>query len=111
MLRSRPYTFIWTLAPVSISTVELGFPQYPFSPGMGPRRGLPSGQRGVGRDGKLGVGNSAALAAADISSTLFPVAVRTTESPQICGLPFLAIMPCTVTSSPGFTVFNFQPLL
>src|SRR4030095_11438008 len=111
MLRSRPYVFIWTLAPASISTVELGFPQYPFSPGGGPRRGLPSGQRGVGREGKLGVGNSAALAAAATPNTLFPVAVRTTESAQICELPFLAIMPCTVISSPGFTVRKFQPLL
>src|SRR6185369_6628997 len=111
MLRSCPYAFISTLAPVSISTVELGLPQYPFSPGGGPRRGLPSGQRGVGREGKLVVGKSAAFAAADMSSTLLPVAVRTTDSPQICGLPFLAIMPCTVISSPGFTVRKFQPLL
>src|SRR5262245_36231022 len=111
MLRNSPYGFIWTLAPVCMSTVELGLPQYPFSPGTGPSRGLPSGQRGVGRDGRLGVGNSAAFAAADISSTLFPVAVRTTESPQICGVPFLAIIPCTVISSPGFSVFKFQPLL
>src|SRR5438552_3601334 len=111
MLRSRPYAFAWILAPVSISDAELGLPQYPFSPAGGPRRGLPSGQRGAGREGKVGVGNSAALAAADISNTLLPVAVRTTDSPQICELPFLAIMPCTVISSPGFTVFKFQPLL
>src|SRR5262245_40618713 len=111
MLRSRPYSFIGTLAPVCISTVELGFPQYPFSPSAGPRRGFPSGQRGVGREGKLGVGNRAAFAAADISRTRFPEVVRTTESPQICELPFLAVMPCTVISSPGFSVFKFQPPL
>ena len=35
------------LTPFSISIVELGRAQYPVSPGRGPKRGLPSGQRGV----------------------------------------------------------------
>src|SRR5687768_3197247 len=111
MLRSRPYAFVGTLTPVSISAAELGLPQYPFSPGGGPRRGLPSGQRGVIRDGRLGTGNRAVLAASDTSSTLFPDALRTTVSPHIWELPFLATMPCTVISSPGFSVLRFQPLL
>src|SRR5215831_19627004 len=111
MLRRRPCAFVSTFVPVSISDVAPGLAQYPFSPGGGPRRGLPSGQRGTGRNGRLDAGSNAALAASETLSILFPVAISTTDSPQICEVPFLAIMPCTVISSPGFTVLSFQPLL
>src|SRR5690349_12636520 len=104
MLRSRPCAFVSTFVPVSISDVALGLPQYPFCPGAGPSRGFPSGQRGVGRTGRLDAGNNAAFAASETFNILLPLALRTTDSPQICDVPFLAIIPCTVTSSPGFTV-------
>ncbi len=44
-------------------------------------------------------------------STRLLLAVSTTESPQIWGLPSRASMPWTVTASPDFSVFRFQPLL
>src|SRR6185295_4142511 len=76
----------------------------------GPNRGLPSGHRGVGRDGKFDLGSKAARAASETLSILLPAAVAT-DSPQICELPSLATMPRTVISSPGFSVFKVQPLL
>src|SRR5262249_31083599 len=96
----------------STNNVELGFAQYPDWPGTGPRRGLPSGQRGAAGAGWPfdGVGLSAASASGDIPKTFFLLFVRTTEFPQICLLPSRAIMPCTVTASPGFTESRFQPL-
>src|SRR5690349_9351345 len=111
MLRRRPCAFVSTFVPVSMRDVALGLPQYPFWPGAGPSRGLPSGQRGTGRTGRLDAGSNANLADSETFSILFPVALKTTESPQIWRVPFLAVMPCTAISSPGFTVFNFQPLL
>src|SRR6185436_8587905 len=91
---SRPYSSIWTLTPFSFRPLELGLAQYPVSPGTGPRRGLPSGQRGVGRaPPALDAGLKNAMASGDIANTRFPVLVSTTESPQSCGLPSLATSP------------------
>src|SRR5436190_16395002 len=91
---NRPYSSICTLTPVSFNPLELGRAQYPVSPGAGPRRGFPSGQRGVGRDAPaLATGLEKAVASGVIASTRFPVLVRTTESPQSCRLPSLATGP------------------
>src|SRR5215510_347208 len=85
--------------------VELGFPQYPLSPGNGPNLGCPSGQRGAGlgdpftRDG---------WAPVVVKILLFVFAI-VTEFAQACLLPSLAGIPCTVITSPIFSVSLLHP--
>src|SRR5436190_10793837 len=87
MFFRSPYSSICTLTPFSFRPLELGLDQYPVAPGTGPRRGLPSGHRGVGRAAPaLATGLKKAIASGDIARTRFPLLVRTTESPQSCGL-------------------------
>src|SRR6266516_7708024 len=106
MLRKSPSPSVWTLAPACISAVELGFPQYPLSPGGGPNLGCPSGQRGAGRAGGLSRRGSAL----DNVNMRLLVLVATIELPHACLLPSLAEIPCTVMPSPGFSVVRLQPL-
>src|SRR3989442_11109565 len=92
------------LTPDCTRAAALGLPQYPVSPGGGPNRGWPSGQRGVGLAGAL----LRVICAGTSKILLFVFAIRT-ELPQTCRLLFRAAIPCTVSSSPGLTVSIFQP--
>src|SRR5207253_11112517 len=67
-------------------------------PLAGPRRGLPSGHRGVAPAGPRDTAN---VSSGTLNTRLFPTI---TVLPQICLLPFRATGPSTVMASPGFTV-------
>src|SRR5215475_265144 len=84
--------------------VAVGCAQYPVCPGAGPRRGCPSGQRGVGAAAAVAAGFEAAM-----SNNFLFVLVITTEFAHTCFVPFRAERPCTVRPSPGFTVSRPQP--
>src|SRR6185369_8667815 len=95
-----------TLAPSCSNDVRLGLPQYPVSPGVGPRRGLPFGQRGTGPDATLRGGN-----VPFVPEKSFLPLLAVTELPETCFVPSRAVNPCTVMVSPSGNESALQPFL
>src|SRR5881392_2712050 len=91
----------------SYRPLGLASAQYPFPPGVTPKRTCPFGHRGASLDAPVRAGASLTIAGA--AAIFFPLG-SVSDFPLICLLPSRAAIPSAVTTSPTWIRSRFQPL-